>query len=721
MKRILSYALVALSSLLILSAVLQFWKGDLTVPLLYSSGDALFSSMSVKTMQDHGWYLRNPNLGAPFQQEVYDFPLADTAHMLLIKLLTLVLPNFGAVVNGFFILTFPLIALSAFFVLRYYKISTFTALVCSLLFTFLPFHFLRGVSHLMLSGYYMIPIITLLALDLWGKHPPFFQDGRFRWGLRTALILLACLLIGSTGVYYAFFACFFFGVAALSSYLGRRSPKTLVSAGVMIVAIAGSVVLNITPTLLYHAQHGPNPDVAVRGAAEAEIFAMKITQLVLPQGGHRLPILERVARKYDGFPLPNENMETLGVIGAIGFFSLVFLLLRGRHVASSLSHRLAILNLGAILLGTIGGFGSLFALFVSPSIRAYNRISIFIAFFALFQVALLLEWLRRRYFPQGWPRMAFQAFLVVLLTLGILDMNTAYYVPPYAKSSEDFRHDAAFIQQIEASLPKGAMVFQLPYVPFPEHPPVHDLKDYELYRAYLHSKHLKWSYGGMKGRAADLWQRNLITKPLAQIVDTLTFVGFNGIYIDRFGYADRAAELEADLTRILGVTPMVSPNQRLSFFDLRSHRERLAAGMSPEEWEHRVNEAFPLAVSWGKGFYHYEEGTWGPAPQNSWRWSKKQAELYVENPTRIPREARLEMYIQAGAEAPSKLYLKGAGLDEGIPMGSGAVQVSKVVSLKPGRNIIAFRTDAPPYQPQGEHRRLYYRVINFTLDEPSRP
>src|SRR2546429_1189579 len=39
----------------------------------------------------------------------------------------------------------------------------------------------------------------------------------------------------------------------------------------------------------------------------------------------------------------------------------------------------------------------LLALLVSPAIRAYNRVSVYLAFFALLSVALLLEGLFRRY------------------------------------------------------------------------------------------------------------------------------------------------------------------------------------------------------------------------------------------------------------------------------------------------------------------------------------
>ena len=60
------------------------------------------------------------------------------------------------------------------------------------------------------------------------------------------------------------------------------------------------------------------------------------------------------------------------------------------------------LTVAGILLATIGGFGSLFAFLVSPDIRAYNRITGFLAFFALVAVGIALD----RFHNSRTPRLA---------------------------------------------------------------------------------------------------------------------------------------------------------------------------------------------------------------------------------------------------------------------------------------------------------------------------
>jgi hypothetical protein len=72
----------------------------------------------------------------------------------------------------------------------------------------------------------------------------------------------------------------------------------------------------------------------------------------------------------------------------------------------------------------------------------------------------------------------------------------------------------------------------------------------------------------LKGREADLWQRDVQGKTPAEMVAALEAKSFRGISIDRRGYADRAAELEGRLQGLLGVKPIVSGDEQMSFFAL---------------------------------------------------------------------------------------------------------------------------------------------------------
>ena len=67
--------------------VLRLWRADLTVPLRYAPvDDTKFYLMLVKGIIEHGWYMSNSSLGAPFGQHLYDYPQgADNLNLLIIR------------------------------------------------------------------------------------------------------------------------------------------------------------------------------------------------------------------------------------------------------------------------------------------------------------------------------------------------------------------------------------------------------------------------------------------------------------------------------------------------------------------------------------------------------------------------------------------------------------------------------------------------------------
>src|SRR5207237_916888 len=153
----------------------------------------------------------------------------------------------------------------------------------------------------------------------------------------------------------------------------------------------------------------------------------RIASLVLPIPDHRLPPLRAMRFRYT-----NQLLSTRAVVSDIavlgGAASLGFLLLLWICLARPRERRLpthvrdaAGLNLAALLLGTTGGFGLLFATFVSPQIRCYDRLSIFIGFLGLFALLAYVDRWYRRCAQQRRFRAASVAALAGITLLGILD------------------------------------------------------------------------------------------------------------------------------------------------------------------------------------------------------------------------------------------------------------------------------------------------------------
>jgi phosphoglycerol transferase len=548
-------ALAATIPLVVAVYALRLWRGDLTVPLEYF-GDVNLQHLLVKSVIDQGWYFENPSLGAPNQLELYDYPVlsGDTLNVVLIWLLGLFGAGSAAAMNLLYLASFPLVGLTAFLVLRRVGADPWAALVCASLYALLPYHFIRGEGHLFLSTYYAVPVGAFLALSV-------LSGDRLRLGVAIGLAVLVGTASGS--FYYAAFTLLLVVAAAVLRFVGWRERGALVTGGIVAAAILAVSLVQLSPTLIYRAANGPNDEVAKRFTFESEVYSLKLTQLVLPMDAHRIDALARLKRRYtERFPPVDANAASLGVVGTAGLVWLlavvVGVLVRRRaperHVA------LASLALVAFLVATAGGLGTLIGV-VFAQIRAWNRLSIFIAFLALAAVALGLTELGRRVRPP-----VYAAVLAGVLVVGIADQTSAAYIRPYDALEGLWRNDQEFFGSLESRLPAGAKVVNLPYEPFPE-PAAGRQAIYEPVKAYLHSENLRWSYGAMRGRPED-WAAENATKPAAELVPAAREAGFAAIIVDRLGYGDDGAAAEADLRRVLGTEPERSPDGRYLFWTL---------------------------------------------------------------------------------------------------------------------------------------------------------
>jgi phosphoglycerol transferase len=383
-----------------------------------------------------------------------------------------------------------------------------------------------------------------------------------------------------------------------------------VEVGALVACVLlGSVMLaNHLPNLIYRAQHGANASLE-RQPQESETYGLKIAQMVLPVEHHRLKPLAKLRERYtehSGSQLNEGQSQALGSIAAAGVIGLLAIALATLAAAWrrpwSPTLPAAGTTIAAILLGTVGGGSALIAYLVTPQLRAWGRISILIAFLGLFAVALAVDRLGAR---RG-PRAAF-AVVVALLAIGYFDQTNSRTAPDYAALASSYRSDANFVAGIETALPRGAAVFELPYEPFPEPQPAwvpEGMGPYDMARPYLHSRDLRWSYGLMKGRGGD-WQAALVQLPPALVARAVAAVGFKGIYVDRFGFADRGTYLTDALVAETRATPAGSPDAagRLAFLDLQEYAKRVRGTHSPGQVKQLRDAVLrPLTTEFGAGY-----------------------------------------------------------------------------------------------------------------------
>lgn len=558
------------------------------VPLVFG-GDGATNQMHIKSIIENGWWLVNDDLGAPFAQLNHDFPAGgESLHFVLLKAMALFSSDSGLLFNLYYFATFPAVAFVTFLVARHLRFSYALAALVSLLYAFVPYHFARGPTHLLRSGYFAAPLALLLLL--WAlEGPDGFRTGigasrRWRRG-RLGASVLSVVAVATTDTMLAAFTMALLGAMALVGAIRHRSPTWLLPGAALTGGILAVFVLANMPTIVHALQHGDNEVAGRRSVGEAEAFGLKISDMVLPVPGHRIAALRELTAETQRSAVDSEEGQALGIIGALGFMAIVY---RGlsRLVAprpapskrSRLADHLSVVGLTAVLIGTISGFSLVLSVLGFAQIRTWNRIVVLIALTCLLVVAAGLEtaWarLRRSRLIRPRPALAGGMLVAAVLAVGLLD-QVPRRPPDYERLDAEFVSDKNFVARVEKELPDGAAVFQLPIVPYPEAGPTEGMADYDLLRGYLHSQTLRWSYGGVKGRDRADWQLKLLDEPPERLVPALAAIGFDGLWIDRHGYADQARPLEAELRRILAVEPIVSDDQRLSFFDIRPYRRQL--------------------------------------------------------------------------------------------------------------------------------------------------
>jgi phosphoglycerol transferase len=276
--------------------------------------------------------------------------------------------------------------------------------------------------------------------------------------------------------------------------------------------------------------------------------------------------------------------------------------------------------------------------------------------------------------------------------------------------------DEDFFRRIEAGCPPGSMIYQMPYVPFPEHPPPGRMAIYDHFRPYLHSDSLRWSYGAMKGRDADLWIREIAQLPPEKLVAALAYAGYAGIYINRAGYADQGAEVEDALSEILEEAPLVNADQSLLYFPLTSYAAALAARHTETDWRIQKEKTLcPVRARFGSAFSYPEQ-----RESDTFRWSAPDASVTIENALEYTRQVRLEFDGRAVGPRPAMLSVDGPIAAGKYSITTESNPIAWEGTLPPGRHTLHFRCDGPKVKTPFAPYQVGFQLYNFSIKEVGR-
>ncbi len=509
-----------------------------TTPIGYR-GDSLFLLGYLKAASDGhvlpGAPLVVPELNAPFGANWNDHPRTLRLVFLLGGLLARVTGLFAAI-NLMLLAAHVLAGLALFAAARALGARREWAWASALAFGLAHYLFWRSLDHLDLALAWHVPLCVLVVT--WA----------FSGRLRGRRLLLASAVSVVTALHNPYYACLYaqFLVLAAGAVLTRRRRAAATLPAVAQLALLAAVfLLDNAGSLVHQIRQGANP-AAARPYGNLERFALKPLELALAPPGFGLGRWgEHLGRvHWEGRVYKGEGLSVyLGLVGAavvVWLAGLTFVRLARRPPQAPP------VTVGAIAwilaFSVVGGLNQVAGLAGFVWLRGTNRFSVWI-------LALALLYLATR-------RLGSRRFS--LLAAGAVSLlAVADQVPWRGRSDEIARthravgEDRHFVRELEAALPAGAMLFQMPVTEFPEGRRVLGFEEYDHLRPYLFARHLRFSFGTDKGRPRDAWQLELEAQPPADLAHALETCGFSGILVSRHAYPEDAREL-VDALRAAG-------------------------------------------------------------------------------------------------------------------------------------------------------------------------
>ncbi|MEI7780401.1 MAG: hypothetical protein WCJ18_00575 [Planctomycetota bacterium] len=454
-----------------------------------------------------------------------------------------------------------------FFVARFSGCNNLWSFVGGVAYGLSPYMFAQSPHHSGIEWAWHVPLFTLVWR--WVSTEPGIAPKTLRFRQATVIGFLTGLL----NVYYTNILCQLTLVGAAIQYLRTRARPAFLAALAVIGAAAIGFAISNLDTWTFKAVYGPNEGALVREYKWLEIYGLKIKDLFIPPVTHHSEMLATFSQAHRQVaPLLDEDGASYQ--GIVGIACLIWLagtavncMIRGREKDVPIE---AWWVLWIVLMFTTGGLNSLFAATTGFTMfRGGCRYSIVI-------LAITLLWATRRLSAMqaaaetksddvATTRLWMAGAVVIC---GLIFWDQVPRTPTkelLATIDRQVAADREFTEKMEAALPDGAMVFQMPVMEFPESP-MPGVPPYDHFRPYLFSKHLRFSFGTHKGREREKWQPAVqgkffegaaLDQQAGKIrvneanaraaVDELKRLGFSAIYINRNGFPDRGKGIEEAL------------------------------------------------------------------------------------------------------------------------------------------------------------------------------
>jgi phosphoglycerol transferase len=510
------------------------------------SGDHIFLLQMIKDAM-RGIGVFNEHMGAPLQKNSFYMPFFDGSYKFTIWLLTRFTSNVFVAVSLFYLIGVTATFATSFWSLRVLEVEPWLASVASVAFVLTPYFATRAFSHDLLSLYYSVPLGAGLAVS--------FSQGEPDRKAGSAFALVSLAVVGTGGLYYAFFSVMFISLILVARAVNDRSTRPLVVWSLIctvVLLLLGFSAYGfhvwrwllggqglVTPPRRYsweQLSHGLLIGTALHVYADIGLFAGKFAEykgVIFGQRG----MGELPGESYL-FEWPGPFLTTIILISPGLLFC--FLNTRARRTGA-IAVSVAFITFG-LLFSIRGGLGYVFGYLFTGAIRAQERIIPFLTFFAILVACLGTACIGRRRL-----RRAVVAITMLGLVIGMYPAIglVSHHQNAFLTSPEAQAYRQSVLNVLAARDRSGiTTIFQLPVMQWPESPPVGKLVGYEHALPYIFDRNdstTRWSYGLS---AAQIAPFAAIATQEPNMPGELKKLGFDGILVEKTGYSvERAASL----------------------------------------------------------------------------------------------------------------------------------------------------------------------------------
>lgn len=536
-------------------SLIALWPALRRMTTAWGEGDMLSTYVNV---ENWGWlsFERTTQFGYPLGMDLNLFPTLDITQNTFAAAVSSLTGNPFIGINLLLALSFPLVAALAYISIRLTGLRGPLAIALAVAFSIIPYHFGRGLGHTYLATLYAAVTGVILAqLIGQGRIQDLLLAGPRSHRIANAGFLAILVLITAwSGVYYAAFGLLLMAAAVLYRVAQRDTPRQLVWSLIPPVATTILALFGALPAVLAARDDRPFAVLFERTPFESVIFAGNLAMAALPAPISRMPFLAEYNTRVNEAigPAPVfENVSNTNFGTWITFIGLITI-----AIALFTKHRkrlgfLAVLGATSVLFFIPWGANYIFAVLVTPQIRAWNRLLPILLLMILLAAATVLARLPRM-------RRTPTALALAALIIGISAIEVAWpFRNAYAQGSQANGEVTTaaidYTTLINEAIPQDCGILQLPHQVYPEHGSIREMNDYEHFWTSLVDETKSWSYGAVKNTQAGAWLQALPEVPNIRQIDLLNRAGFCGIHLDTRAFVTPAVErISADLTERYG-------------------------------------------------------------------------------------------------------------------------------------------------------------------------